>query len=221
MNRPTHVMPSHTAALDDVLRNSIGAESEQETPTETLYRELQAAYTYFNRALFGGELPECLLSLDQSDRREYGYFRANGFTSDAGKRIHQISINPIYFWSRSTEQVLSTLVHEQCHLYIHEFSHARPEGGFHCYAWGHVMRRIGLWPTDNGKRSGNETGYRMSHLIIDGGLFQQACQLLLDHQFAFSWGSTHRPAKAVAKPRDRVEAPAGDLEQTPLIEVPK
>ena len=47
-------------------------------PTRETYDQIQQAYDYFNRALFKGELPNCLITL-QRRNRTYGYFSGDRF----------------------------------------------------------------------------------------------------------------------------------------------
>ena len=39
-------------------------------PTVQAYGELQAAFDYYNRALFGGELPFCLITMQREKRTD-------------------------------------------------------------------------------------------------------------------------------------------------------
>ena len=48
-------------------------------PTHQTYSELQHAYDHFNQALFGGQLPSCLITL-QREKRSYGYFSSKRFS---------------------------------------------------------------------------------------------------------------------------------------------
>ncbi len=46
------------------------------TPTHSFYNYLEAAYNFFNAALFAGRLPTCLLTV-QREKNVMGYFSAN------------------------------------------------------------------------------------------------------------------------------------------------
>jgi len=89
-------------------------------PTEQAYTELQHAYDFFNRQLFNGQLPPCLITL-QRKNRTYGYFSGERWDDKAGAIIDEIALNPVHFATRSTDDVLSTLVHEMVHLWQHHF----------------------------------------------------------------------------------------------------
>ena len=46
----------------------------------------------------------------------YGYFSGERWNSLTGSLTDEIAMNPAHFASRSTDEVLSTLVHEMVHL---------------------------------------------------------------------------------------------------------
>src|SRR6266704_2539240 len=84
-------------------------------PTEQAYRELQQAYDVFNRRLFAGQLPPCLITM-QRKNRTYGYFSGDRWNDLAGALTDEIALNPAHFARRQTAEVLSTLAHEMGHL---------------------------------------------------------------------------------------------------------
>ena len=85
-------------------------------PTQRTYKTLDDAYRFFNQRLFGGKLPGCLITMQRS-RTAYGYFAGGRFGTMDGREItDEIALNPSHFRSRTTEQSLSTLVHEMAHL---------------------------------------------------------------------------------------------------------
>ena len=85
-------------------------------PTRTTYQGLTEAYDFFNERLFGGRLPRCLITM-QRQKGAYGYFAGKRFGSRDGKEItDEIALNPAHFKNRTTEESLSTLAHEMCHL---------------------------------------------------------------------------------------------------------
>jgi hypothetical protein len=148
-------------------------------PTHRTYTSLDAAYDHFNRALFGGTLPPCLITM-QRHKGAYGYFSGERFVSiDDPKEItDEIALNPAHFGSRTPKKILSTLVHEQCHLWQHH--HGKPSRtGYHNKEWAAKMRLCGLIPTDTGEPGGKETGQHMTHLIEEGGRFDKACAAFL------------------------------------------
>src|SRR5205809_476125 len=58
-------------------------------PTEQAYRELQQAYDVFNRRLFAGQLPPCLITM-QRKNRTYGYFSGDRWNDLAGAMTHYV-----------------------------------------------------------------------------------------------------------------------------------
>ncbi|MCB2012807.1 MAG: SprT-like domain-containing protein [Geminicoccaceae bacterium] len=174
----------------------VRSNSEIIQPTIEAYHEWQQAYDFFNRALFGGELPHCLITLP---RREgcYGYFRVDAFNSHEQGIRHEIAINPAHIERRDIREVLSTLVHEMCHLWRHDLGPVNRKGGkgsngYHDIVWADAMSALGLEPSDTGLPGGNRTGTRMTHYIVPDGLFDRACNALLDNGFTISW-TGHTP----------------------------
>jgi hypothetical protein len=83
------------------------------SPTTTTYTSLTTAFEYFNRELFAGTLPHCLITM-QRHKGAYGYFSGERFQNTANREevTDEIALNPTHFGTRTSEQVLSTLVHE-------------------------------------------------------------------------------------------------------------
>ena len=80
-------------------------------PTKQAYNELQTAYDFFNRKLFKGQLPPCLITM-QRKNRTLGYFSGNRWADRSGDITDEIAMNPMHFAKRGVEDVLSTLVHD-------------------------------------------------------------------------------------------------------------
>ena len=131
-------------------------------PTRT-YTSLDAAYDHFNRELFGGQLPPCLITM-QRHKGAYGYFSGERFASlDNPEEVtDEIALNPAHFASRTPAATLSTLVHEMCHLWQHHFG--KPSrSGYHNKEWAAKMREVGLIPIDTGQPGGKDTGQKVTH----------------------------------------------------------
>jgi hypothetical protein len=103
--------------------------STKNLPTKQNYDELSHAYDFFNRRLFGGELPGCLFTL-QRKSRSMGYFSFERFVSRDQAKSDEIALNPEYFATRPVEDELSTLVHEQVHQWQRRFG-TPPRRGYH------------------------------------------------------------------------------------------
>jgi predicted SprT family Zn-dependent metalloprotease len=135
------------------------------SPTLRTYNEINEAYDFFNLKLFAGSLPPCLITM-QRKNKTYGYFAGSRFGTRDGKEItDEIALNPSHFRKRTTEESLSTLVHEMAHLWQHH--HGKPpRRGYHSREWAAKMRVLGLIPTDTGAPGGRETGQHVSHYIV-------------------------------------------------------
>lgn len=157
-------------------------------PTQETYSALQAAYEHFNRELFAGALPECLITLQRKEKRMYGYFWEQRFEEiDGEQKTDEIAMNPQHFKQRTPEEVLSTLAHEMTHQWqAHCGTPSR--NAYHNREWAEKMESIGLMPSNTGIPGGKKTGQQMTHYIISGGLFERVCAALLFDGFHLSWG---------------------------------
>ncbi|WP_313397432.1 SprT-like domain-containing protein [Acinetobacter variabilis] len=166
----------------------------QKLPTQVTYHELQLAYEFFNERLFAGRLPSCLITL-QREKHTFGYFSPNRFVSRSeGKFTDEIAMNPSYYGVRPIREILSTLVHEMTHLEQHHFG--KPgRGRYHNKEWGQLMLAVGLHPSNTGKPGGKVTGDQMWHFIIEGGVFDKACDELITKDFTLSWIDRFPPVR--------------------------
>ena len=158
-------------------KNSASYETNEATITVSQYKTFQLAFDYFNAKLFDGGLPQLLVTL-QRHGGTLGYFAPKRFIARAnGEIAHELALNPDGFLGRTDEDITSTLIHEQVHLW--QQVHGRPpRRGYHDKQWAGKMKSIGLYPSSTGKVGGKETGGRVSHFIIPGGPFQLAWQEL-------------------------------------------
>jgi predicted SprT family Zn-dependent metalloprotease len=168
-------------------------------PTHRTYTSLDAAYGHFNRELFNGQLPPCLITM-QRHKGAYGYFSGGRFaaTSDPQEVTDEIALNPAHFASRPTAGTLSTLVHEMAHLW--QYHHGTPSrSGYHNQEWAAKMREIGLIPTATGEPGGKDTGQKMTHLIEQDGRFEQSCTAFLASGTAFLYHDRAGDGEAAAR----------------------
>ncbi len=175
------------------------------SPTETAYDELQIAYNHFNEQLFGGGLPNCLITL-QREKRTYGYFSAKRFVNKTGDTTDEIAMNPSYFAGCPIEEIMQTLCHEMAHLWQFHFGNPG-RGRYHNKEWAKKMESIGLMPSSTGKEGGAKTGDCMADYIIPGGDFEKCCNDLLTSDFRISWAD-----RFVAKERIETAISEGTIE---------
>ncbi|MES2072429.1 MAG: SprT-like domain-containing protein [Pseudomonadota bacterium] len=154
-------------------------------PTDEFYGRLQDAYDYFNLHLFDGALPHCLITV-QREKNTMGFFSAARWSNDGRNDIHEIALNPAYFAKRKVIEVFQTLVHEQCHVWQHEYG--KPSRtGYHNREWSEKMEAIGLMPSATGEPGGEKIGQKMSDYPLEGGHFKQACISLITTGYQFNW----------------------------------
>lgn len=154
-------------------------------PTTELYSELQEIFDFFNHKLFAGELPQCLISLQRS-KSAAGYFAYSSWENDKGKKIDEIALNPSAFKDRDLRTILSTFVHEMCHLWQSYFGKVG-KNGYHNQEWSDKMQIIGLMPSHTGRQGGQKTGYKMSHYVLSGGLYEKSFNELEKLGGKMSW----------------------------------
>lgn len=156
-------------------------------PTPQTYAELQRAYEHFNARLFDDKLPHCLLTL-QRDKRTYGYFSAQRFVHRDGKTYtDEIALNPSFFSVIPPREIMQTIVHEMVHAWQHHFGKPSRRS-YHNQEWADKMESLGLMPSTTGEPGGAKTGEKMGDYSIEGGLFEQASDDLLNaSDFAISW----------------------------------
>lgn len=159
--------------------------ARQSRATEEQYPALQRAYDHFNHTLFNDTLPDCLITM-QRRRHTFGYYMSGSFINANGEVTDEIAMNPAFFASRTIEEILATLAHEQTHLWQYHFG-TSPRSGYHNRQWANKMIEIGLVPSHTGVEGGSQTGDRMTHYIADGGLFMRSAQELTTSGFRLEW----------------------------------
>lgn len=153
-------------------------------PTPENYGAFQEAFDFFNEALFEGEVPPVLFTMQRGTRFK-GFFAPRRFRNASGTVTHELALNPDYF-RRPAREIASTLVHEMVHDWQDE--HGKPgRNGYHNKEWASKMKAVGLLPTATGKPGGMETGDRVTHLILDGAAFDCAYERLERRGFRFPW----------------------------------
>lgn len=148
-----------------------------------IYSYFALAFDYFNSVFFDETLPSCVFTL-QRVKRVKGYFMEGRF-SFGEKTVSEIALNPAYFGVLTDVQILSTLVHEMCHLNQAVLG-KRNCPGYHSVSWANDMKSCGLVPSDTGKEGGKETGYHVTQYVPSSSVFLVHCRHLLEQGFSIS-----------------------------------
>jgi hypothetical protein len=155
-------------------------------PTRQEYGSFAAAYDFFNRELFRGQLPPCYITL-QRRANSRGYYAHQRFAHRTNETTtSEIALNPAVFEGRTDKDILSTLVHEMAHLWQGHFGDPG-RGRYHNREWAEAMEMIGLMPSHTGLPGGRRTGQQMTHYIIVGGPFDHSCDQLLATGLKLNW----------------------------------
>jgi hypothetical protein len=167
---------------DEVASESVGKGVDvivdELNPTKTLWTALAKAFDHFNEHLFGSELDPSKVMLNASRRSHAaGFYWPGTWTAkegvNTGTSLDEISINPDYMSHTTDKDILSTLVHEMAHMWQQHFGKPSKKG-YHNKEWANKMEEVGLMPSATGMPGGKKTGPRMTHYIIEGGVFEQA-----------------------------------------------
>ncbi len=165
-------------------------------PTAEAYGEWQGALDFFNERLFGGDLPNVMITFTRQPRT-LGYFCAGAFRDADGIVAHEIAMNPVWFAAQGQTGCYQTLVHEMCHLWRHLYGRRNRKGGmgapgYHDVVWADRMESVGLMPSDTGQPGGRRVGYRVGDYVIEGGPFDIACRELLIAGQTIKWRDGRR-----------------------------
>jgi predicted SprT family Zn-dependent metalloprotease len=173
--------------------------------TRQEYGGFDQAYQWFNKKLFGGKLPPCLIML-QRKARSHEYFANDrfGHRSQRGERTDELALNPDTFVGRSDKDILGTRVHEMCHCWQQHFG--KPSRtGYHNRQWAAKMIEVGLMPSDTGEPDSKQTGQHMTHYIVDAGVFDRAADELLATNFRLNWRSAAWGERTRPKGKNKVK----------------
>lgn len=176
----------------------------QTNHTTRAYKSMSDAYEFFNKKLFENKLPTCLITY-QRKKSALGYFSRDRFECNNVK-TDEIALNPATFNERTPQQILSTLVHEMCHLW--QFHLGEPSrAGYHNHQWAKMMKDVGLHPSHNGEVGGKEVGQKMTHYIVKDGRFELACAtFMLEFELAlYADRAIEDKASGKAKPQSKTK----------------
>ncbi len=158
--------------------NQTDIKEEKSAPTKDFYDLFQYLYDHFNKSLFYGDLPNCMIVITRK-RKTYGYFSPERWQNNNTIKSHEIAINPMYFNDHPLVEILKTLVHEMCHLWQEVYGEPSAKT-YHNKEWGNKMESIGLMPSNTGEQGGKKTGQQMSEYVIENGLFIQYAKNIED-----------------------------------------
>ena len=154
-------------------------------PTEEIYDNLLTAYSYFNNALFNGQLPEVVITFHRQ-RKVMGYASIGRWVNDSRQYVDELAVNPEYFAKYPLIEICQTLCHEMVHVWQAHFGQPGRRG-YHNAQWAKKMIEIGLMPSSTGKPGGQQTGEWMMDFVLYDGRFHKACQTLLNSGYTLPW----------------------------------
>jgi hypothetical protein len=132
--------------------------SSRPRPTPEQDGAYRKAFKHFDARLFGGELPEVVLTFGRRD---------TSATEICMKPEHLVGTTPL--------EAAAALVHEMCHQW--RLLHGEPpKRGYHDAGWAKKALAVGLIPTSTGQPGGKTTGFKVVTLVREGGPFAEACE---------------------------------------------
>lgn len=125
------------------------------TRSQQLYNELYRAFEFFNERFADNKLPNVVITVQESGRRNaYGWF-GNAFWKDrhTGDVVPEINLSAEYL-SRGPRGILETLLHEMAHLWNATVDEVRdcPDGRYHNKKFKNAAERFGLKVSRDGTR---------------------------------------------------------------------
>lgn len=173
-------------------------------PALEQFGRLQAAADLFNRELFAGSLPPVFITMVNKPGC-WGFFSPNRYRGRDGQLLDQIALDATTAIERPLPELLSTLVHEQCHQAIYEQGGRQTIPG-HNAAWRGLMLGLGLPPVRIGT-----TWRQATHRIEPSGPFMQVVQAHAAELQELPWQEASRAAtrsKGTGSDRVRFQCPS-------------
>ena len=120
-----------------------------------MYNELYRAFEFFNDRFADNKLPNVVITVQESGRRNaYGWF-GNAFWADrhTGDVVPEINLSAEYL-SRGPRGILETLLHEMAHLWNATVEQVKdcPDGRYHNKKFKLAAERFGLDVERDGTR---------------------------------------------------------------------
>lgn len=135
-------------------------------PAKQLSDSHQFAFDYFNSTLFGGTLPDCVLTLTRKAGTN-GYFYPDSWLNTKGEIANEIALNPEAL--DNPREAMASLCRQMVSLWQHCYGKSKPKKwNYSNKEWANKMREIGLTPV------GEEVGYNVEYCIDEKGNFEKA-----------------------------------------------
>jgi len=153
--------------------------------TRIQYKMFDDLFSYYNKTLFNGKLPDCMISISKHEKYASLFIAKkwkNNIT-DEKSCIHEIILNPDYLGQKSIKWHLE-LVHCMGHLWQHE-NGKQSRRGYHNQEFAQLMETFGIIVSSTGKPGGKKTGDKMSQYILLDGKFTKIYNDLSDKQIRY------------------------------------
>lgn len=175
-----------------------------DSPALQQFSRLQSAADLFNRELFGGSLPPVFITMVNKPGC-YGVFSPNRYVNRERTEIDLIGLDATTAIERPLPELLSTLVHEQCHQAVYEDGGRGAIQG-HGAPWRDLMQSLGLPPVRIG------TTWRLAtHRIDPAGRFMEVVKAHAAELQELPWQEASRTAtrgRGTGSERVRFQCPS-------------
>lgn len=149
-------------------------------PTKKFYGLFQYIFDYYNDYLFGGDIKDCLIVITRQ-KKVMGHYAYKRWFHIEDQETDELALNPSMFLLYPLIEICQTMVHEMCHGWQYHYgTPSRP--GYHNKEWGEKMITLGLMPSDTGKPGGKTTGQSMADYPLEGGLFLEVTEKLMNDE---------------------------------------
>ncbi|SHJ87315.1 SprT-like family protein [Arenibacter nanhaiticus] len=156
----------------------MNASSFAENPSSKFYGLFQFIFDYYNRALFQGQIKDCLIVITRR-KNVMGHYSYRRWYHMEERETDELALNPSMFVRFPLIEICQTMVHEMCHGWQYHYgTPSRP--GYHNSEWAQKMQSLGLMPSHNGEVGGKTTGQRMNDYPIKEGRFLAATEKLMN-----------------------------------------
>lgn len=172
-------------------------------------KQLTEAYEVFNEKLFNKELPPCVVTLGKKAgalgvfmpsrwrmKSEFGTETDSKLLVETAEDAPELRMVPSYFKSRSTKEILSTLLHEMVHWWRASLCEKKKTKRHHDKHWAAKMEELGLMPY-NINNPEKKTGHKCSHTIMEGGIFNDVATSLIEKGLEIRYYFAERSSSTV------------------------